>query len=75
MQASCRAGDDLTRQLGDPQEASIRASLDFLAGRSCTAIAGAPAASARQAGQSVAPRELISPRRPTPAQREVPGFF
>ena len=75
MQSTCRAEDDLTRQLGDPQEASIRASLDFLAGRPCTAIAGAPAAGGRQAAPAEAGRELVSPRRPSPAQREVPGFF
>lgn len=74
MQATCRAGDDLTFQLGDPREASIRASLDFLAGRACTPIASASAASA-QTAQSEAERELVSPLRPTPAQREVPGFF
>ena len=38
VEASCAAGDDITRQLGDPQEASTRAALDFLAGRPCTAI-------------------------------------
>ena len=71
MQATCRAGDDLAFQLGDPREASIRASLDFLAGRSCTAIAGGGITT-----QAVgAERELISPMRPSPAQREVPGFF
>ncbi|MBX9814186.1 MAG: peptidase S41, partial [Sphingomonas sp.] len=43
---SCRAADDLSRPLGDPQEASIRAALNFLAGQSCapiTADAGAGA--------------------------------
>ncbi len=74
MQATCRAGDDLAFQLGDPREASVRASLDFLAGRACTPIAAAPMAG-RQAAQSEAGRELVSPMRPTPAQREVPGFF
>src|SRR5204862_111011 len=33
--ASFRAGDDLTRRMGDPQEASTRAALDFLQGKSC----------------------------------------
>ena len=75
MQSTCRAGDDLTRQLGDPQEASIRASLDFLAGRGCTAIAAVPAAGKAQAGQAEAERELLVPQRPSPAQHEVPGFF
>ena len=69
--ASCRAVDDLSRPLGDPQEDSIRQALDFLAGRSCTPITG----SAGQ--QSIAPRrqELLSPERPSTIQREVPGAF
>lgn len=75
MQSTCRAGDDLSFQLGDPREASIRASLDFLAGRACTPIAGAPAAAGRMAAPREVERELISPVRPSPAQREVPGFF
>ncbi|HEX9947627.1 MAG TPA: S41 family peptidase, partial [Allosphingosinicella sp.] len=33
---TCQAGDELARQLGDPQEASVRQALDYLAGRSCT---------------------------------------
>lgn len=74
MQSTCRAGDDLAFQLGDPREASIRASLDFLAGRACTPIAGAPAAG-RLAAPREAERELVSPTRPSPAQREVPGLF
>ena len=72
--ASCQAGDDLGRQMGDPQEASTRAALDFLAGRSCTRIGGTG-----QTGQSVREgterRELLTPERPTTVQREVPGSF
>lgn len=69
--ATCAAGDDVTRQLGDPQEASTRAALDFLAGRSCTAIAkdDAPISAAGTR------RELMAPERPSVAQREVPGLF
>jgi C-terminal processing protease CtpA/Prc len=37
---TCTAADDPSRQLGDPQEASIQVALDFLAGRSCTPISG-----------------------------------
>ena len=66
---TCQAGDDLTRPLGDPQEASTRAALDFLAGRSCTAIGGG------EARTLSAPRELLSPERPSTAQRETPGLF
>jgi C-terminal processing protease CtpA/Prc len=72
VEASCQAGDDLTRQLGDPQEGSTRQALDFLAGRACTPIAtGTSAALSASGGR----RELLSPTRPTTAQREVPGLF
>ena len=72
VEASCQAGDDLTRQLGDPQEGSTRQALDFLAGRSCTRIStGISAQSARDTER----RDLLSPDRPNTAQREVPGFF
>jgi C-terminal processing protease CtpA/Prc len=73
MPVSCQAGDDLTRPFGDPQEASTRQALDFLAGRPCTRI------SAGIGGQSVgadeARRELLTPAQPSAAQREVPGLF
>lgn len=72
MDATCRAPDDLTRPLGDPQEASIRQALDFLAGRSCTPIATGQAARALTAA---AERELLSPLRPDVTQRETPGAF
>jgi len=72
MEASCRAGDDIFYPLGDPREASTKAALDFLAGRSCTAIASG--------GQSTlalrtSARELLTPERPNTVQREVPGAF
>jgi C-terminal processing protease CtpA/Prc len=38
FQATCSAADDVSRPLGDPQEAMIKTALDFLAGRSCTPI-------------------------------------
>ena len=69
--ASCRAGDDLTRKMGDPQEASTRAALDFLQGKSCTPIS--TTASAQSLGDG--PRKLVQPDRPTVAQRDVPGLF
>jgi hypothetical protein len=73
VEASCQAADDLTRQLGDPQEASTRQALDFLAGRSCTRIStGISAQSAKAAGER---RELLTPEQPSAAQREVPGLF
>ena len=72
VEASCQAGDDLTRQLGDPQEGSTRQALDFIAGKPCTPIAaGTSSTLSLRTGQ----RELLSPSRPTTAQREVPGLF
>jgi hypothetical protein len=38
FQSTCSAADDISRALGDPQEAMIRTALDFLAGRQCTPI-------------------------------------
>jgi len=79
VEASCQAGDDLTRQMGDPLEASTRTALDFLAGRSCTRISGlgvkTQSADRQALGVDGERRDLISPDRPTPAQREVPGLF
>lgn len=79
LDVTCQAADDLTRPLGDPQEASIRGALDFLAGRSCTAITlSGPSgniAGQSQRGMIAADREMLVPEAPTPAQREVPGLF
>lgn len=72
VEASCQAADDISRPLGDPAEASTRSALDFLAGRSCTRIAAAKAAQDAMASR---PRVLLTPDRPTTAQREVPGLF
>lgn len=70
--ASCAAGDDLKHPLGDPQEASVRQALDFIAGKSCTPIT----ASGAQTSQSLrSVPELMTPSNPTTAQREVPGLF
>jgi len=67
---TCQAIDDVSFPLGDPRESSVARALDFLAGRSCTAIPTG------QAGQSLAAkRTLLSPERPSVAQREVPGLF
>ena len=68
VQASCRASDDLAFPLGDPRESSVARALDFLAQRPCSAIGGITAA-------AKPPRELVTPERPSTAQREVPGLF
>ena len=69
--ASCQATDDLTKPLGDPAEASTKAALDFLAGRTCV-----PIPIVGQSSQSATPRrELLTPLMPDTTQREVPGAF
>jgi carboxyl-terminal processing protease len=66
---TCRASDDISHALGDPNETMVRTALDFLAGRSCTAI-GAVAA------QKAPERGLLTPDRPqSTIQRELPGAF
>lgn len=85
MPNTCRAGDDITRPLGDPREASITAALDFLAGRTCTPISGGTTGDAIAGGLTQAQAERIGidlpervplqPRRPNPAQHEMPGLF
>ncbi len=76
MSATCQAYDDISYPLGDAREASIRQALDFIAGRSCTKIG---AATASLKGSPVAtvksPNLLLTPDRPSSAQREVPGLF
>ena len=72
VEASCQAADDLQHPLGDPQEGSTRAALNFLQGVSCTRIA-AGEVGAQSAG--TARRDLLTPARPTTAQRETPGLF
>ncbi|WP_017664968.1 S41 family peptidase [Porphyrobacter sp. AAP82] len=81
---TCRAGDDITRPLGDPREASVAAALDFLAGRACTPIsgsgadiaaAGANGGQAARQGLDLPEREPLQPRKPLPVQRELPGLF
>ncbi len=67
---TCRAQDDISRQLGDPNEQMLSVALDFLAGRSCTAIAGTQATT-----QRVDDRGPLMPERPNTAQRNVPGIF
>jgi hypothetical protein len=69
---SCRANDNVAFQMGDPRETMTAVALDYLAGRSCTAIAGGPAttAAADETG-------LLAPELPdrSVAQHEVPGLF
>jgi C-terminal processing protease CtpA/Prc len=71
FQRTCRATDDLTKQLGDPAETSIKTALDYLAGRSCTAITSAVSAQS-VGGES---RRMLQSTAPSAAQYELPGFF
>lgn len=85
VKASCRANDDFTQALGSASEGSTRQALDWLQGRSCTAI---PATTAQAAAASGIGQETtigadaalqLEPvpvsGQPTPAQREIPGLF
>ena len=81
---TCRAGDDITRPFGDPQEASTAVALDFLAGRSCTAFGatasaagenGANAGQRTRAGLDLPVRAMLQPREPNRAQFDIPGLF
>ena len=74
FQSTCRAADDVTRQLGDPQEASIKAALDFLAGRPCAAPITGGGATTQGVREQSTP-ELVTPETPSTVQREIPGFF
>ncbi|MFS2108277.1 S41 family peptidase [Sphingomonas sp. Sphisp140] len=79
VKASCRASDDIAYQLGDPREASTRAALDFIQGKSCTAIsavtATAAARSLNETGAATPGNELLTPAKPSVPQRDVPGMF
>ena len=72
--STCRAPDDLFNQLGNPQEASIKTALDFLAGRPCTPIGGTTGTlglGKRQGGT-----ELITPAQPSGTiERDLPGAY
>ena len=70
--SSCQAADDVAYPMGDPREASTKAALDFLAGRSCGAAIGDAGLRSATAGGR---RELLTPARPDTAQREVPGLL
>jgi carboxyl-terminal processing protease len=72
---TCRAADDITKPLGDPQEASTRAALDFLAGRACTPISSAGGQISQASRVPKEAREMLMPDEPSVAQREVPGMF
>ena len=74
MERTCAATDDFAKPLGDATEASTKAALDFLGGRSCPAAIGLTASAERTPIFSPT-YQLLTPDAPTPAQRETPGLF
>ena len=74
VEATCRADDDISYPMGDSREASTRRALDFLAGRSCSAITSDVGAQSARTTASQR-QDLLIPAAPTTAQRMVPGSF
>ena len=72
---TCQASDDIGYPLGDNREQSVARALDFLAGRSCSRISGSAGTSAQNSRGQFDERTLLTPARPSTAQREVPGLF
>ncbi|QHL90214.1 peptidase S41 [Sphingomonas changnyeongensis] len=70
---SCQAADDTALPLGDRNEASLRAALDFIAGRPCTPIPTGQ--QARSLGTTRTAPEPLLPANPSAAQLELPGLF
>src|SRR5690606_1043828 len=66
---TCRAGDDIGHQLGDPNEAMVSVALDFLAGRGCTAITAIGTRAAAQRGV------LVPASSDSTVRRELPGAY
>jgi C-terminal processing protease CtpA/Prc len=67
---TCKATDDISHQLGDPAEGMVKAALDYLAGRSCTAIPPSIAPA------GIAPRGVLAPQNsPSTIRRELPGAY
>lgn len=76
---TCRAADDIAYPMGDAREASTRAALDFIQGKTCTPItatanSGIAAKSLTQSAAKIE-REPLTPARPSVPQRDVPGLF
>lgn len=73
FQATCRIDDDVSRALGDPQEAMTRTALDFLAGRPCTPIGSSGIA--QNGGVDAEKSQLLISDQPTAIQSDLPGSF
>jgi carboxyl-terminal processing protease len=72
MPRTCAAADTVTRPLGDPEEASVKTAIDFLAGRSCTPIGQGTAVGAEGGVERF---QLLLPQMPNAAQRDNPALF
>jgi C-terminal processing protease CtpA/Prc len=59
MEASCQASDDISYQLGDPNEQSTRRALDYLEGKSCTACSQGPAIGDRTSARTADARSTV----------------
>ena len=75
VEATCRADDDIGYPLGDSREASTRRALDFLAGRTCSAITADVTAQSTARTTALVRKDLLMPDAPNVAQRMVPGSF
>jgi carboxyl-terminal processing protease len=72
---TCKAADDIAYPLGDAREASTRAALDFIQGKSCTPITASANVAAKATAQAAIEREPLTPAQPSVPQRDVPGLF
>lgn len=72
MPRTCVAADTVEKQLGDPEEASVKTALDFLAGRSCTAIGGSGGIGTQGGVERL---KLLRPKAPNAAQRDNPALY
>ncbi|PZU16132.1 MAG: peptidase S41 [Citromicrobium sp.] len=70
---TCQASDDIRYQLGDPNEASIKAALDFLGGRTCTPMSRPTGAIGAMATPPA--RKALTPEAGSTAERELPGLY
>ena len=71
--STCKATDDIFHQLGDPNEASVSAALNWLNGGSCTAITATTGAATTQAVKvSYKP---LQPVHPSATQERLPGLY
>lgn len=74
---TCQSYDDIGYPLGDANESSVRAALNFIEGKSCSPITSSSGANgaALAAGKLSGDNRMLSPRRPSTEQIEVPGLY